>query len=49
MKILVIDDDPDITSLYKASLEGHEGFEVETFNDPRKAYQISNHIIMVFQ
>ena len=37
MKILVIDDDPDITSLYKASLEGHEGFEVETFNDPSKA------------
>jgi DNA-binding NtrC family response regulator len=37
MKILVVDDDPDITSLYKATLEGHEGFEVETFNDPRKA------------
>jgi DNA-binding response OmpR family regulator len=37
MKILVIDDDPDITSLYKATLEGHEGFEVETFNDPNKA------------
>ena len=37
MKILVVDDDPDITSLYKTALEGHEGFEVEIFNDPRKA------------
>jgi DNA-binding NtrC family response regulator len=37
VKILVVDDDPDITSLYKATLEGHKEFEVETFNDPRKA------------
>ena len=37
MKILVADDDPDITSLYKTALEGHKGFEVETFNDPRNA------------
>jgi DNA-binding response OmpR family regulator len=37
MKILLVDDDPDITTLYKTALEGHEGFEVETFNDPRKA------------
>jgi DNA-binding response OmpR family regulator len=37
MKILVVDDDPDIASLYKATLEGHEGFEVEIFNDPSKA------------
>jgi DNA-binding response OmpR family regulator len=36
MKILVVDDDPDITSLYKTALEGHEGFKVETFNDPRE-------------
>jgi DNA-binding response OmpR family regulator len=36
MKILVVDDDPDITSLYKTALEGPAGFEVETFNDPRK-------------
>ncbi|MGA9935249.1 MAG: response regulator [Nitrososphaeraceae archaeon] len=37
MKILVIDDDPDITSLYKATLEGQAGFKVDTYNDPREA------------
>jgi DNA-binding response OmpR family regulator len=37
MKILEVDDDPDITLLYKTTLEGHKGFEVDTFNDPNKA------------
>lgn len=37
MKILVVDDDPDITSLYKATLEGQAGFKVDTYNDPREA------------
>lgn len=37
MKILVVDDDPDITSLYKATLEGRAGFKVDTYNDPREA------------
>jgi len=37
MKILVVDDDPDITSLYKAALEGQEGFKVDTYNDPSEA------------
>jgi hypothetical protein len=48
MKIPVVDDDPDITSLYKTALEGHEGFEVEHLMTPEKPYQISNHIIMIF-
>ncbi len=37
IKILVVDDDPDITSLYKATLEGQAGFKVDTSNDPREA------------
>jgi DNA-binding response OmpR family regulator len=35
-KILVVDDESDLTLFYRMSLEYH-GFEVETFNDPRKA------------
>lgn len=38
-RIMVVDDEPDLTLCYRLSLEYH-GFEVETFNDPRKA--ISN-------
>lgn len=37
MKILVVDDDPDITSLCKATLGGQAGFKVDTYNDPREA------------
>jgi DNA-binding response OmpR family regulator len=32
---MVVDDESDLTSFYRVSLE--YGFEVETFNDPRKA------------
>jgi DNA-binding response OmpR family regulator len=35
-RIMVVDDEPDLTLFYKMSLEFH-GFEVDTFNDPRKA------------
>jgi DNA-binding response OmpR family regulator len=34
-RIMVVDDESDLTSFYRVSLE--YGFEVETFNDPRKA------------
>ena len=37
MKLLVVDDDPDITSLYKDALEGEGGFNVDTYNDPSQA------------
>ena len=37
MKVLVVDDDPDITSLYKDALEGEGGFNVDTYNDPSQA------------
>jgi DNA-binding response OmpR family regulator len=37
MKVLVIDDDPDITSLYKEALEKEGGFNVDTYNDPSQA------------
>jgi CheY-like chemotaxis protein len=32
-RILIVDDDPDITNLYKLSLE-RDGFVVDAFNDP---------------
>jgi DNA-binding response OmpR family regulator len=35
-RIMVVDDEPDLTLFYRLSLEYH-GFEVETFNDARKA------------
>jgi DNA-binding response OmpR family regulator len=35
-RILVVDDESDLTLFYRMSLEYH-GFEVETFNDSRKA------------
>ncbi len=35
-RIMVVDDESDLTLFYRMSLEYH-GFEVETFNDPRKA------------
>ncbi len=35
-KILVVDDEPDITSSIKAGL-GSAGFEVDTYNDPELA------------
>jgi len=36
VKILIVDDEPDITSSLKMGLERH-GFQVDAFNDPRKA------------
>jgi two-component system catabolic regulation response regulator CreB/two-component system response regulator ChvI len=35
-RILVVDDEPDITTIVKKGLE-QEGFDVDTFNDPQKA------------
>ncbi|HKG29649.1 MAG TPA: response regulator, partial [Nitrososphaeraceae archaeon] len=35
-KILIVDDEPDITSSLKMGLE-YNGFEVQTFNDPVEA------------
>jgi DNA-binding response OmpR family regulator len=37
MNILVVDDDPDITKLYKTTLEEEEGFKVDTYNNPKEA------------
>jgi len=35
-RIMVVDDEPDLTLFYSMSLEYH-GFEVESFNNPKKA------------
>jgi DNA-binding response OmpR family regulator len=35
-RVMVVDDESDLTLFYRMSLEYH-GFEVETFNDPRDA------------
>jgi DNA-binding NtrC family response regulator len=35
--VLVIDDDPDITKLYKTALEEGGMINVSTYNDPKKA------------
>ncbi|CAN5224579.1 hypothetical protein BH18THE2_BH18THE2_28850 [soil metagenome] len=37
-RILIVDDEPDITSLLRVALEG-AGFSVDTFNDPSIAVQ----------
>jgi len=39
-QIMVVDDESDLILFYRMSLE-YYGFEVETFNDPRKAPQVS--------
>jgi DNA-binding response OmpR family regulator len=36
MRIMIVDDEPDITSSLKIGLERHD-FQVDVFNDPRKA------------
>jgi two-component system, OmpR family, response regulator ChvI len=36
LRILIVDDEPDITSSLKIGLERH-GFQVDAFNDPKKA------------
>ena len=36
MKILAVDDEPDLTKLCSLALEYH-GFKVDTFNDPQEA------------
>ena len=33
-RILIVDDEEDVTFFLKKALEGHAGFEVDTFNDP---------------
>ena len=35
-RILIVDDEPDLTMLFKIGLEDN-GFEVDVFNDPRTA------------
>lgn len=35
-RVLIVDDEEDITKVFKIGLEGHE-FEVVTFNDPKDA------------
>ena len=49
MRILIVDDEPDITSSLKIGLE-RKGFQVEAFNDPRKALGEfkANHYDMIF-
>ena len=37
MKALVVDDNPDVTSLYKEALEGEGKFNVDAYNDPNQA------------
>jgi DNA-binding response OmpR family regulator len=36
MNVVIVDDDPDITKLYRTALEG-EGLKIDTCNDPRKS------------
>lgn len=36
-RILIVDDEKDITDTFKMALEHQEGFEVITYNDPEKA------------
>jgi two-component system response regulator ChvI len=38
-KILVVDDEADLTMLFGLALE-HHGFKVDTFNDPQEALSI---------
>jgi DNA-binding response OmpR family regulator len=38
VRLLVVDDEPDITAVLKAGLEKH-GFEVDTFNHPVEALE----------
>ncbi len=35
-KVLIVDDEPDVTGTFKVGLE-ERGFKVETFNDPEMA------------
>jgi two-component system catabolic regulation response regulator CreB/two-component system response regulator ChvI len=37
-RIMLVDDEPDITTIVKKGLEG-EGFDVDAFNDPLKALE----------
>lgn len=38
LRILLVDDEPDITTIVKIGLE-REGFDVDAFNDPMKALE----------
>jgi CheY-like chemotaxis protein len=42
-RILIVDDEEDITFFLKEALEGYGGFEVVTFNDPLLALSSFNH------
>ena len=42
-RILIVDDEEDITFFLKEALEDHGGFEVVTFNDPLLALSSFNH------
>ena len=48
-RILIVDDEPDITLSFKMILEGN-GFKVDTYNDPVKQREILNqmHTILLF-
>jgi DNA-binding response OmpR family regulator len=48
-KILVVDDEADLTMLCRLALE-HHGFKVDTFNDPEKAlsnYKPGNYELVI--
>src|SRR5918994_5322223 len=36
-RILVVDDEPDISFILKIMLEKHKGFKADSFNDPEEA------------
>ena len=40
-KILIVDDEKDITAILKSGLQEH-GFSVDAFNDPRGVFHISS-------
>ena len=48
-RILVVDDEPDLTKLCRLALEYH-GFKVDTFNDPQEAlsnYKLSYYDLVI--
>ena len=49
-RILIVDDDSDISEVFKLSLE-HDGFMVDTFNDPLLAlsnYKVGSYDLLLF-
>jgi DNA-binding response OmpR family regulator len=41
LRILLVDDEPDITSSLKIGLERH-GFQVDAFNEPKRPSQVKS-------